>query len=765
MERKRHPLIAHGELYCEPIIGKRFGGGTKKIPHEYFEAKQRIISDLDEISDAIQEQREIFLEEKIICVRLEPKFEAKSYVPTQLLIDDTIHFVGGRKYSVVDEADEQQEAKLYFIRTDDGGIRKMRDTLSYGSKDGIEAWRNQLGSIHSMDLLSPEEKVMGFPDSWEAGTVEIVLHPLQDELARMLELFHETSKIPSHNTRIKTYEDGLTFISAYCGRQELDRLKFLNPLRAMHPLGRVTITPVRMLSDGNAPQPPVVDKKSTIKVGVFDGGVNCSVPLLNGFVDATECVTTSPDTDGLTHGTAVCGVVLHGNLAGKSKVDSLPVPSVCVESLRVLPILDQYDPELYEAIDAIERIVPLRKDIKLYNLSFGPCGAIVDDSINRFTYALDRLTYETADETNPLFCVAVGNDGALESPLNRIQSPSDIVNGLGVGAYTYSDDGAKIRASYSCIGQGREGAKIKPDLLDFGGSMERPFVLVSTEPNQLATGSGTSFAAPLAVHKIGKIMAQSEDIVPHIGRTLLVHNATVGEAFSQEEQGYGFSIEEADDILTCEDNTVTILYAGTLLPSQTVHLPIFSPKINSVSGIVQISWTITTIVSPYANDPDAYTNNCIEDVFIPHSMTFIFSKRDQRTGRILKSKKLNLLNPAHAEQVTSLIDEGYTCSDFPASRPVKCFWDESDLRANDFKWDTVIKKQERLRGSSLLDPKLSLHAIERNGNVRDSMKYYAAVTIEAPTYSGSLYDTVLQTYQNLAPIEIRNINRIMVDVR
>ena len=152
MVRKRHPIITHGELYCEPI-GKRFGGSTKAIPHEYFEAKQRIISDLDEISDAIQEQREIFLEEKIICVRLEPKFEAKSYVPTQLLIDDTIHFVGGRKYSLVDEADEQQEAKLYFIRTDDGGIRKMRDTLSSGSKDGIEAWRNQLGSIHSMDFF------------------------------------------------------------------------------------------------------------------------------------------------------------------------------------------------------------------------------------------------------------------------------------------------------------------------------------------------------------------------------------------------------------------------------------------------------------------------------------------------------------------------------------------------------------------------------------------------------------------------------------
>lgn len=56
MERKRHPIIAHGELYCEPI-GKRYGGSEKEIPHEYFEAKQRIISNLDEITDAIQAQR------------------------------------------------------------------------------------------------------------------------------------------------------------------------------------------------------------------------------------------------------------------------------------------------------------------------------------------------------------------------------------------------------------------------------------------------------------------------------------------------------------------------------------------------------------------------------------------------------------------------------------------------------------------------------------------------------------------------------------
>ncbi len=209
----------------------------------------------------------------------------------------------------------------------------------------------------------------------------------------------------------------------------------LNPLRAIHPLGRVGITPVRMISGGTAPRLIKSDKRSMIKVGVFDGGADESIPLLKGHVSAIECVSTAPEADYLSHGSAVCGVVLHGNLAVKGKTDILPLPCVSVESFRVLPIQDQNDFELYEAIDAIESIVSRRSDIKLNNLSFGPVGAIVDDSINRFTYVLDRLTYDIPEnEVNPLFCVAVGNDGELVDPVNRIQSPSDLVNGLSIGA-------------------------------------------------------------------------------------------------------------------------------------------------------------------------------------------------------------------------------------------------------------------------------------------------------------------------------------------
>lgn len=764
MADNKYPIIAHGELYVEPIT-KKGGGSPKKIPHEYEMAKNKVILDIDRIFQEIQAKQEIFLEEKIVCVRMEPKFEAKSYVPTQLLIDDGMEIVGGRKYSFTDDAQIEQNAKLYFIKTDDVGIQKIKETLSLGTKDSVEAWCNQIGSIHSMDLLRPDEKIMGFPDEWESGTVEIVLHPMLNEHHGMLDLFYSTSNIPLENTRVKVYEGGLTFISAKCSRLELDQLKRFNPLRAIHPLGRIGVAPVRMLSGGSAPQLLSTNKKSIITVGVFDGGADDTIPLLNGHVKAIECVSTAPDVDCLSHGTAVCGVVLHGNLAGKSKSDILPSPHVSVESYRVLPLQDQNDFELYEAIDAIETIVSSRPDIKLYNLSFGPVGAIVDDSINRFTYVLDCLTYDIPDgETNPLFCIAVGNDGDLSEPLNRIQSPSDMVNGLGVGAYTYRTDGSKIRAPYSCIGSGREGAKVKPDFLDFGGSVDRPFVLAGLQAGSLATSAGTSFSSPLSVNKIGKLMAQSESIVPHLGRTLLIHNALVDDNLSQEEQGNGYCKEDVEDILSCDDTTATILYAGTLEPSQTVHLPIFSPKINTVKGMVNISWTITTIVSPYANDPDAYTNNCIEDVFIPHDMTFYFFKKDSKTQKIVSKKKLNLFKETDVAKAKTLLDEEYQRSEFPASHSTKHAWNETDLRATDFKWDTVIRKQQRMRGSSLLNPALTLHAIDRNGFSAHQIQYYVAVSIEAPKYSGSLYDAILQTYQNLAPIELRNINRILVDI-
>ena len=127
------------------------------------------------------------------------------------------------------------------------------------------------------------------------------------------------------------------------------------------------------------------------------------------------------------------------------------------------------------------------------------------------------------------------------------------------------------------------------------------------------------------------------------------------------------------------------------------------------------------------------------------------------------NRRLNLLNEDHLSIARDLLNAGYQKADFPVSHPSKKYWDETDLRAIDMKWDTVIRRYVRMRGSSLLNPSITLHAIARNGFGNAKLRYFAAVSIEAPRYTGSLYDAILQSYKNLTPIEIRNVNRIMVD--
>lgn len=303
MPGEKHPIIAHGELYVEPIV-KKSRPIDKSIPHEYEDAKQRILSDISNITEKIEIQEEFFLDEKILCVRMEPKFEAKSYVPASITqVSDSISLVGGRKYRFVDNQGDPQSAKLYFMKTTNAGIAALQSALEDGKKDTVKSWRNQIGSIRSIDLLSPDEKVMGFDDEWETGTVEIVLHPLSNENADMIDLFYRVSEIPVGKTQVRQYEDGFTFISAACTYENIENIKRLNFLRAVHPLGQISIAPVRDHPGVEAPTIEPSRQKSSITVGVFDGGSNPSIPLLSGYVNEHNCVSSAAHPELVAHGT------------------------------------------------------------------------------------------------------------------------------------------------------------------------------------------------------------------------------------------------------------------------------------------------------------------------------------------------------------------------------------------------------------------------------------------------------------------------------
>lgn len=517
----KHPIIANGQYYIEPLI-KRNGGGLPTFPHEYGEAKARLCSDISRIQDSIRDSEEVFLDEKIVCIRLEPKYEAKSYTPSSLVAESGMKLVGGRKYSL--NSEDSSKAKMYFVRTNDSELAELKNKFETGKKDHVKKWKDQVCTIKSIDLLRPEEKTMGFSDSWEEGTVEVVIHPLGEDCCRVVDGFFDVVKIKKSDAVVRTYDDGLTFVCMHMDRKSMALAQKYNPLRSIKPMRDDWEEQIRV-SSMIAPAPKLPDNimRSSIKVGVFDGGVQSGTKLLDPYVENYDMVRAEPTEASLDHGANVCGAVLYGTgLVGKMETDTVDNPVVSVESFRVFPAAKTDNPEadyqMYTTIDIIEKVVTERPDIRIYNLSFGPRGAIIDDEINRFTYVCDRLTYAVDDgEINPLFCIAAGNDGTLESPFNRVQSPADMVNGLAVGAYTLSPLNDKYRAPYSCVGPGREGAKIKPDILEFGGYTDRPFI--STKSGNLIMGTaGTSLAAPVVAGKIGCLMAASDQIVPHLGR-------------------------------------------------------------------------------------------------------------------------------------------------------------------------------------------------------------------------------------------------------
>lgn len=652
---------------------------------------------------------------------------------------------------------------MYFVRTNDSELAELKNKFETGKKDHVKKWKDQVCTIKSIDLLRPEEKTMGFSDSWEEGTVEVVIHPLGEDCCRVVDGFFDVVKIKKSDAVVRTYDDGLTFVCMHMDRKSMALAQKYNPLRSIKPMRDDWEEQIRV-SSMIAPAPKLPDNimRSSIKVGVFDGGVQSGTKLLDPYVENYDMVRAEPTEASLDHGANVCGAVLYGTgLVGKMETDTVDNPVVSVESFRVFPAAKTDNPEadyqMYTTIDIIEKVVTERPDIRIYNLSFGPRGAIIDDEINRFTYVCDRLTYAVDDgEINPLFCIAAGNDGTLESPFNRVQSPADMVNGLAVGAYTLSPLNDKYRAPYSCVGPGREGAKIKPDILEFGGYTDRPFI--STKSGNLIMGTaGTSLAAPVVAGKIGCLMAASDQIVPHLGRALLIHSAESQGLEGNVENGFGFCLDGVEDILNCSDNKVTILYEGEITSSATVKLPIFAPGISEIHGNADIKWTICTVVNPNINDPDAYTNNCIEDTFYPNDMRFPFRKGTSE-------KKLNLLKDADIVVARELIKEGYIKSELPVSKPAKKHFAEADLRNSDFKWDTIIRKDVRMRCSSLLNPFISLHAIGRDEYEHEKIKYFVVITIDIPNFKGSLYDQILQTYDNLLPIQIQNVNRIMTQI-
>ncbi len=769
---KRRLILGNGEQYLQ-LVTKPSGGRSPEPPRTYEQARAVVRNGVAaslQAFDALPATKRVS-EEAVFCLRLHPDATAKSYDPSALFDDaPQLRKVGSRTYrdatrnvtstkrteKLAGAAVEQIEGRLVFIRSSPAGFRQFLRQLDRPESQVPRGVQNELRRVERFDLLSPVERVVGFEPGWKKGRVELVFHPTKLEPGQQLEfifdLFDEVG-VDQARRQLRPYLGGPTFVSCLMTEQSLIALQDVNPLRAVHPLNFDGLLDLRSSPVARAPEPPTSSTKSTIKVGMFDGGVDLTVPHLQDHVeqDDTLSIGTPADPACVAHGTAVAGAILYGELNGFSDGSRLAPPPVSVVSFRALPTSSRTDVDLYESIDVIERAVPARKDIKVFNVSFGPRGPILDDTISRFTFALDTLSVAH----KVLFVVAVGNDGATPGH-DRIQSPSDMVHGLGVGAFTFTNGAATI-APYSCKGPGRECGKIKPDVVAFGGCPNGPIHLISRNHGSKLLAWGTSFAAPLVSRVSGQAAEAFDRNSALLARALLVHGAVHPDGVPDHAFGHGCIPREIDDVLTCDEDSVTVVFQSSIMPKHIVRLPIPLPDAVSASGKVSFCWTVAGLPPVDSNHPSDYTSGCLEDTFYPHARRFGFTDpANPRNKKVLDTDN-------DKTEIAAVLSKGWKKGAFPVTDSGNSYKDERTRRALDCKWEPVVRRDLNKMASGILRPFLTLQAIGRN-DFPDRFDYAVIVTVRAPKYNGDLYTDVRSQFPALAPIRVRTEAEIRVQI-
>ena len=763
---KRRPILYNGEVYSKPIT-KKPGFGDKSVPYTYEDAKENLLNDISSTKSMISKlsDSQRMPNEIILSVVVHPEFTAKSYYPASLFDNNGtekfgIQEIGSRVWKP--KSGGSKTSKMYFIRTTEGSLEKLESRLNSRQSSLTKGFVEDVRKISSLGLLDSDDQILGMSGDWTEGKLEAVLHPFAIDSKNSLTLFLEkisANGVDKKSIKYKRYHSGVIFVSFDGNRETLRSIAGYNPLRTIHPLKVRELPSVgRAFSATNGPKAPLFTKKSPIVVGVIDGGADISNPFLKNYIESEFPVKGNPIPSYVNHGTQVSGVVLYGALNKYKNTDIMVEPAISVKSFGVLSS-DTNDPDLYDAIDAIEDLVPKNRHISVYNLSLGPCGPILDDNISRFTYSCDLLSYEYG----VLFCVAVGNDGEVVG-YDRIQSPSDSVNCLAVGAYTKSGD-KEIRAPYSCIGPGREGGKMKPDVSAFGGCDNYPIHLIGEADAMKVLSAGTSFSSPIVASVAGRLIGESNgNINALIAKSLIIHSTTEKSKFHTNELGHGIITEDVDKIVNCVDKSYTVIYQGQLDTGKYVEFAIpWDEKIDQ--GSTSFKWTLAILSDVDQLSSDDYTSSTIEVTFFANKNKYSFKNKNSilipGESTLKKSEIVDIdLNPDRAELLISL---GWKKDNFPVTdSPKKQFVNESDLR-NDLKWDTLDTRLLSKQSSGLRNPSFHVHAIGRGSRLEDlKVKFALVLTVTSPKAEIDLYSSILSKFPALLPIEL--VSLVNVDV-
>lgn len=737
---KRNFLLGKGERLAEDI---RVGSPpvTKVPPYSFDEAKARLAPMLNELASEIDRIPADACPDDLAVAKitLNPEFIAKSYYPADLLRTVGLKTVGSRSRSITPEKKSKEREPEQTFTT---------ELFVMGKRPSFKRWANSISNftteipgatqitvIEEVSFPEPEEKLKIIDTDKGRIVYEVVLH-IDEESGedRYLNLFK--SYLQHHGLRPsferRFYAGGLCFVELSASSEDakyIAQFSLVRIVRTMPTLRllRPAIRTGSISKSLNIQLPDVDPLDPKMKVAIFDGGIPDGHPITRWATpyDAQGVGALIPEL--LEHGVGVTSALLFGHIDPKK---ALHQPYSYVDHYRVLDNMPGQNPyELYEILDRIENILKTT-EYHFINLSLGPRLPIDDNDVHAWTAVLD----EYLSDGLTLATIAVGNDGESDPTIqaNRIQVPADCVNALSVGACD-SPDANWQRSPYSSIGPGRSPGIVKPDFVDFGGSIQRPFLtLDAVDGTKIITTSGTSFSAPLALRMGTGVRAHFGGSLNTLAiKTLLIHCCEPSE-LPKTEIGWGRISRTLDDIVVCNEDVMRVVFQGKISASKFIRTPIPVPM-GEIPGMVTLKATLCYATRVDPHHPENYTRSGLSVVFRPDKTK---KNEDEQRGESLHAKTKTFFAGQQKEYQT-----------------------ETESRRDAWKWENCLHATKRMRGSSLNDPTFDIHFNARSEGHNDSrnqeIQYVLVITVEAPKVN-NLYDQVVRRYathlEQLTPV-------------
>ncbi|MRV70674.1 S8 family serine peptidase [Duganella sp. FT92W] len=708
-------------------------GGEKSYPYQIAEQRQWLEPQLQWLRDVNETVRPEAKPrgEAVAKFTLHPTFLAKSHHPQALLTAAGLRCIGSRAAYVrprkgmpagAAPAETLFTAMLYVAGRDDAYAKLEQMLLSQKT---AATHQKALCRFEQMLPFMPGDKNFVKQEGEALARLEVVLHAsahdtdIHTAFLSYVKLLGGKSDLSQALT-----VSGLTFVPVTLPVDkavQLGAFQFVRVVRAMPSL-RIGGREMRSSSVQVPALPTETALDPRIKVAVFDGGLGhtdlgrwVSEEVLEG-AESTSAAY-------LNHGNGVTSTLLFGPIAEGAPAFPRPYANA-VHYRCISPALQVQDGvpdiDLYAVLKNIDQVLK-NNTFDFINFSVGPYMPIVDEEIHPWTALLDSHFANG----NTLAAIAVGNDGDKEWPDARVQPPSDMVNAIAVGACNTTGS-CWERAPYSSYGPGRSPGMVKPDGVTFGGSAEQPFVIYNALSGQYAHTSGTSFSSP-ALLRVGIGLKASLNFPLNMlaVRALLAHHAHRPKTMSMSHVGHGRFPQTIDEVLTCDDNEVRVIYQGQLQAGQNLRALIPFPDM-PLNGRVTLR---ATLCFSSQTDPE-------------HAVNYT------RAGLSVT------LRPKRSSKKT-----------MPFFSAAKMYTPELEARMDDQKWETTLKHEHRFNVDTLDDPIFDItYGARLEGQSVDNdalppLPYAMVITVSAEDTPG-VYNNIRQRYQTLQPVSVRQEVRI-----